>query len=173
MICQFSRFSHLAWDAIDTDDVCLPANCPKAVSSVCIKTALMVSKAEMVLYQCGHCVRLNANWPSAKVLPQTLVLCSSSEFSLSYRIQVLNHFVSTQCHHESGKLDPTAVLILSFMLWIGLLLRFNWALSPKAVSFTYVVQRYVGISLRGTVIIVGNFGVSYIYPWDLALSLIE
>lgn len=71
-----------------------------------IVTKLSASNSEMVFNQYIHCVRVNATWPSAKTMPKTLVLCSLSEFSLSYRIQVFNHSMSTQYHCEPWEALP-------------------------------------------------------------------
>lgn len=72
----------------------------KPVSFLRALTELSASKAEMVFNQYIHCVRVPETWPLAKAMPKTLVLCSLSEFSLSYRMQVFNHFMSTQYHCE-------------------------------------------------------------------------
>ena len=72
----------------------------KPVSLLHVLTEGSASSSEMIFNQYLHCVNVPAAWLSAKALPKTWALSSWGEFSLSYRVQVFNHFMSTQYHCE-------------------------------------------------------------------------
>lgn len=103
---QFTSFRYLAWNVINTNNVDEIIILRTWVSFLLALTRLNASNSEMVFNQYTHCLRVSAAWLSPKAMPKTPVLCFLTEFSLSHRLLVFNHFMSTQYHGEPWEALP-------------------------------------------------------------------
>lgn len=127
---------------------------PKTVSSVCVKATSLLPRQRWFSI-CALC-QAKCALAVCQAMPQTLVLCSPGEFSLSYRNRVFNHCMSAQCHPEPWEAAPHCYFIVALTLLAGLFLKGQWSPLHKGCFLTCVVQKYAGTSPRGPLMSGGN-----------------